>query len=89
MSEVDGIKERMLKVETDITSIRVDIEVMKVDVKHIVEKLEHLCCLDHSRAIFDLEKKTDRVVTVWATISGAIVLCGTILAMVAHLRGIF
>lgn len=75
--------------ESDIGEIKVDIGTIKNDIRHIVQSLRELNCKEHKEKIFCLEKKQERVVTVWATISTAIILIGVIAGIAVHLRGIF
>lgn len=81
------MKERLIKVEQDISEIKSDIAVIKNNIGHIVKSLSGLSCKEHKEKIVCLERKFSNAITVWATISTAILLIGVMVGIFANLRG--
>jgi len=55
-----GIERKVENMETDITEIKISVATVSGDVKHIIEKLNNLCCQSHSIKLQEIELKQER-----------------------------
>lgn len=82
----EEVQRRIQQVETDIGKIKGSIKVIENNIQHIVETLKGLSCREHKEKISCLERRQDKAVTIWATISTAIVLIAVVVGMVSHIK---
>lgn len=71
--------------EREVGQMQIDIAVIKEKVEAIVLAFDKLCCSKHDDQIIELDKKVDRMRTVWATVTGGVVLVSALVVIVVNI----